>query len=244
LNFRRIARFTGITLLSYVFVSFFRIILLVVFPNQTNEFFKSGLLDSIAITLYLLLSSLFTMSLILLVSRRLLAEVQTEKEKYNSTFNSSPYAIMLTRMADGKIFDVNEGFVSFAGYQPSEVMGKTTLSTNLWVKDEDCLIVVNELSKGYEVRDLEMQFRNKSGSIITGLLSAKLIVVNNEKCVLTSISDITEMCKMRQELHDLAMHDVLTGLPNRKLFYDRFEIARANAQRENEKIAIISMDID
>jgi len=244
LNSRRIARFTGVILLLYIFVSFFRIISLVAFPIQTNDFFKSDLSDSIAITLYLVLSTLITMSFILLVSRRLLAEVQIEKEKYNTTFNSSPYAIILTRMADGRIFEVNEGFVKITGYQPIDVMGKTTIEINLWDRESDRLTVVNELSKGNDVHDLEMQFRSKNGCIIKGLLSSKLIDANNEKSIITSVSDITEMSKIRQELHDLAMHDFLTGLPNRKLFFDRFEIAKTNAQRENYGIAILSMDID
>lgn len=243
-NLYKIARLTGITLAAYNVVSFFRIIFLFVFPTQTNVFFKSGLIGSMAMAIFMVLSILITMSFILLVNRRLLEETQTQKEKYNTTFNSSPYAIILTRISDGKIFEVNEGFERISGHQPSDVIGKTTLSINLWLKEEDRLVVVNELSRGNEVRDLEMQFRVKSGKIITGLISSKIVMINDEICVLTSISDITEISLIRQQLHDLSLHDVLTGLPNRKLFYDRFENAKANAQRKNNKLAIITLDLD
>ena len=49
---------------------------------------------------------------------------------------------------------------------------------------------------------------------------------------------------MREQLKDLASHDALTGLPNRRLFCDRFEVAFANATRNGNKLAVISLDLD
>jgi diguanylate cyclase (GGDEF)-like protein len=42
----------------------------------------------------------------------------------------------------------------------------------------------------------------------------------------------------------MATHDALTGLPNRTLLYDRFDIALASAQRKKTKLALVSLDID
>ena len=42
----------------------------------------------------------------------------------------------------------------------------------------------------------------------------------------------------------MATHDGLTGLPNRILFYDRFNTALVNAQRQKKKFAIFSLDLD
>ncbi len=243
-GFRKIAKLPMIVFLTFIAVNCGRIILLTIFPMQTREFFKAGLLDSVAMAMYITLSVLVTMSFILLVSRRLLDEVQNEKEKYNTAFNSSPYAILLTRLSDGKIFEVNDGFINITGYRPSDVIGKTTTDANFWLKEEDRLMVADELAKGNEVNEVEMQFRNKRGDVLTGILSSKMIIANNEKCILTSVSDITEISKMRKKLHDMAMRDALTGLPNRILFYDRFIIAKANAQRGDKSVAIVSLDVD
>jgi diguanylate cyclase (GGDEF)-like protein/PAS domain S-box-containing protein len=179
-----------------------------------------------------------------LVSRRLLEEIQAEKEKYNATFDTSPSAILLTRMSDGKIIEVNDGFQRMMGYEPAEVIGKTTIGINLWNRESDRDAVLGALYLGKEVLQQETQFRNQNGDHVIGLLSSKMLEIDNERCLVTNISNVTEMVKMRQDLRDLAIHDSLTGLPNRILFYDRFEIAKASAQRENEKIAVISMDID
>lgn len=243
-DFRKISKFVGITLLGYILVSFVRIIMLLAFPIQTNNFFEAGLIDAVALSIYLIFGILIVMSLILMVSRRLLMEVQAEKEKYITVFNTSPNAIILTRMSDGKIMEVNKGFTNIIGYLSADVIGVTTIDIRLWVNDKDRQFVVNELSKGNEVINYEMKFRKKSGGIFTGLLFSREIIIDDEKCVIKNISDITEMSRIRNELLDLAMYDSLTGLPNRKLFSDRFETAIANAQRNHKKLAVMFVDLD
>ena len=79
---------------------------------------------------------------------------------------------------------------------------------------------------------------------MNGLVSSEIIFINDKKCILTSISDITEISLMKKVLHEIAMHDSLTQLPNRLLFHDRLEVALSNAQRENKKVAVLFIDID
>ncbi|MCX5832325.1 MAG: GGDEF domain-containing protein, partial [Deltaproteobacteria bacterium] len=42
----------------------------------------------------------------------------------------------------------------------------------------------------------------------------------------------------------MAFHDALTGLPNRSLFNDRLVMAMAHAERFNEKVAVMMLDLD
>ena len=50
--------------------------------------------------------------------------------------------------------------------------------------------------------------------------------------------------ELQNKLAVMAMHDALTGLPNRSLLYDRFNIACAQAQRNNRKLAVMELDLD
>src|SRR5690606_32895705 len=50
--------------------------------------------------------------------------------------------------------------------------------------------------------------------------------------------------KMLENLHQLAMFDHLTGLPNRRLFQDRFQQMLARAKRNQEHFAVIYLDLD
>jgi PAS domain S-box-containing protein len=197
---RQATQFTGIVFAGYAVFGLVRIMLHIVFPGQTNDFFKAGAVDALAMTLYIVLSVCLTISLALMVNRRLLADVKTQEEKFTTAFNSSPYAITLTSPSDGKIFEVNDGFQNISGYQYAEIIGKTTLDLHLWARDEDRLDVVNELTQGRQVHGVEYQFRHKMGTVINGLFSANLVTINNEKCILSSIGDITAQRKTEEAL--------------------------------------------
>jgi diguanylate cyclase (GGDEF)-like protein/PAS domain S-box-containing protein len=56
--------------------------------------------------------------------------------------------------------------------------------------------------------------------------------------------DITERKRTEEELAYRATHDLLTGLPNRMLFKDRFNVAMAQVQRIHKKMAVIFLDLD
>lgn len=56
--------------------------------------------------------------------------------------------------------------------------------------------------------------------------------------------DITERKRQEEKLAYMAIHDSLTGLPNRTLFYDRLEVALAHAKRNRQKLALLMMDLD
>jgi diguanylate cyclase (GGDEF)-like protein len=58
------------------------------------------------------------------------------------------------------------------------------------------------------------------------------------------LSDVTERKRTEEELAYKATHDLLTGLPNRMLFKDRFSVAMAQAQRFHKKLAVIFLDLD
>jgi diguanylate cyclase (GGDEF)-like protein/PAS domain S-box-containing protein len=56
--------------------------------------------------------------------------------------------------------------------------------------------------------------------------------------------DITERKQLLQKLEETSTHDFLTGLPNRLLLKDRFDMAMARAKRRKGKMALLSLDMD
>ena len=59
-----------------------------------------------------------------------------------------------------------------------------------------------------------------------------------------SIRDITAQKQAEEQIRQMAYHDSLTGLPNRKLFSDRLGIALAQAQRSQKGVAVTMLDLD
>ena len=241
---RRITFITGIVMGAYIIVSLARILLLTIFPAHDSDFFRTGLVDAVSIILYISLGICLLISIALMVNKRLLEEVQAEQEKFTLAFKSSPYAVTLTRASDGVIFEANEGFEVITGYPVAEVVGMTTVGLKFWDREEDLAEVVRRLSQGEKVEAAEFQFRKKSGALIVGHFSASNITINGEQCILSSISDITELSQIKERLEVMATHDPLTGLPNRVLFYERVQHALENAKQTGTKLAIATLDLD
>lgn len=201
-----ITRFTGLIVGGFALISITRFVLHIFFPADTNDFFRAGFIDSMALSVFLSLHICLTISLILMVTRRLLGEVQLQEEKYTKAFHSSPYAILLTKYPGGRILEVNDGFLKTSGYQNSEVIGKTITELGILVNSDDVKNITQGLSASDTIHELEINARKKSSETITGLLSSDIIIINNEKCVLSSFSDITgrkeDEKKIRNLLHE------------------------------------------
>ncbi len=72
-----------------------------------------------------------------------------------------------------------------------------------------------------------------------GLLSRSFYDMQTE-----IMAHLTELNESRKALDHLAQHDTLTGLPNRRMFFDRLEHAIANSRRSGKQLAVLFVDLD
>jgi PAS domain S-box-containing protein len=200
---RRMALGVGLVFGAFSLVSVVRIFVVLISPHPSNDFFRSGTYDELVLIAYQLLLIFLTFALFLMINNRLIQEVGTQEEKFSKAFRSSPYGITLTQPSDGRIVDVNDGFVAITGYSYAEVLGKTTVDLRLWATEDDRTAVVDELSRGNRVVGREFQFRKKSGDMLTGLFSAEVIGIEDTPLILASIGDITGRKRAEERLREL-----------------------------------------
>ncbi|MFZ5785493.1 MAG: PAS domain S-box protein [Acidobacteriota bacterium] len=128
--------------------------------------------------------------------------LRESEETFAKAFETSPYAIILTRAADGAVVAVNQGFTAMTGHQREEALGSTTLALGLWDDPRDRDEVVASLRAGRRVEGRETRFRRKDGRVITGLYYGSLIKQAGEECVVSSVSDITERKRAEEALSE------------------------------------------
>jgi diguanylate cyclase (GGDEF)-like protein len=91
----------------------------------------------------------------------------------------------------------------------------------------------------------EFRLLDKDGRAIFVRASRQLVYKDGKAVGITAvISDITQRKQLEHKLEEMATHDSLTGLPNRVLLTDRFTMAAALAQRNKDRLAVMSLDLD
>jgi diguanylate cyclase (GGDEF)-like protein/PAS domain S-box-containing protein len=140
------------------------------------------------------------------ISARKHAErTQRESEdRFRTAFLTSPDAINITRLCDGLYLEVNDGFLQMLGLTREESVGRTSVNLNIWHNPDDRLRLVNALKNTGHCNNLEAVFVAKNGRLMTGSMSAHVIVLQGEECVLTVTRDITERQIAMDQLRKLS----------------------------------------
>ncbi len=150
--------------------------------------------------------------------------LRQSEDKFSKAFRTSPDSVNINRLSDGLYLEINDGFTAITGYTPADVAGKTSLELNIWADPADRARLVQGLQEHGQVSNLEAPFVMKDGRIITALMSAAVIEVAGEKCVLSITRDITERKRVEDEVRRLN-----EDLEQRVLARTR-ELAEANAR--------------
>jgi PAS domain S-box-containing protein len=126
-----------------------------------------------------------------------------ESEKlFSLVFRSSPAAMGISRMSDGRFIEVNDAFLQIYGYSREEIIGHNSDELGLWVDPEQRARVVASLREHGQARDLEMKCRRKSGEIGDLLASAEIIELDGEECFLSTFFDITRRKKIEETFRE------------------------------------------
>ena len=154
----------------------------------------------IAMNLVVLVSSsMWAFGLVIMVNQRINMEIREAKENAELFFNTNPDAVLITRLHDGQILTINDGFTALTGFTRAEVLGKTSLDINLWKNPADRQKLITALTeKGY-CDNLEAVFQRKDGSLMTGVVFAKAILLQDVPHLISITRDISQFKQAEEE---------------------------------------------
>ncbi|MGE5656702.1 MAG: response regulator [Actinomycetota bacterium] len=128
------------------------------------------------------------------------AELRQSEEKFAKAFRASPNPITITRLSDSHHIEVNDAFCEMIGYASEEILGYTAVDLGIWLNHEDRTKLFKELRENGVVRNYEFQFRTKIGEVKTALLSAEIITINRQTCVISVSQDISDRKKAEEKI--------------------------------------------
>ncbi|MFW2366857.1 MAG: diguanylate cyclase domain-containing protein [Desulforhopalus sp.] len=162
-----------------------------------------------------------------------LKEAQYQIEKQQIFLNS-----ILEHIQDGIIACDADGKVSLLNRASRELYGKGPLPLS------DGLLA--QALAGVTLSNKETVICSRGNSERTVRVSGQAMYDGDDNILgaVVSLHDITDLKKAKEQLRFMAYHDALTKLPNRRLFHDLLQHSIKRAQRHQQQLAVLFLDLD
>lgn len=162
--------------------------------------------------------------------------LRASEAQLRAMLEASPVGVALVARADQRIRFCNSRLAELVGQPPEALRDQPPCAS--------CREVLLALAPGEAVSDWEVPLTREDGTPWWGLVSARPVTYQGEDATLLWIYDVTELHSARDQLHQLAHHDPLTGIPNRRYFEEAAQQALARAARHRHAGALIFFDLD
>jgi diguanylate cyclase (GGDEF)-like protein/PAS domain S-box-containing protein len=177
---------------------------------------------------------------------RALEAARASEERFRSSFEDAMIG-MIVSSPDGGLERVNPAFCQMLGRSAEELHRLSwpdlTHSDDL---EASTAMLRRMLAGGEDRGHAEKRYLHADGHVVWVSMSTRLVHDDRGRPLhfITQIQDISAQKDAADALEFQALHDPLTGLPNRTLFSDRLEQALARGRRSASRMAVVFIDVD
>ncbi len=150
----------------------------------------------------------------------------------------------------GQINLFNQASQKLFGYTGKEEIPASYTDLRMFSQDDSAITAkTSPLSialKGNSVKNFEVTTQAVTGLKQSLRVSGQPMYdsESNQLGAVISLHNITDLKKAKKQLHFMAYHDALTGLPNRRLFHDLLEQSFKQAHRNKMQVGVLFLDLD
>jgi len=127
------------------------------------------------------------------------ARLRESEEKFRRIFESNADILVITRMSDGHILDVNPEFLKRTGMALADVAGKRISELEFWPSRDERRAMYQAINDFGTVRDLEANLV-VHGQPSSVLISSVTATISGEACVISTLRDVTALRQLNQRL--------------------------------------------
>ena len=167
-------------------------------------------------------------------------------DRFRSAFQDAPIGMALTDTS-GRFVQVNQALAQLLGRDPTDLLERSIQDVTPPDDRSRAELQRQSLLHGGVTRHRnETRFVHADGSVVGVLHSASLVAGDEggARHLIDHIEDITERKAFESQLRHQALHDPLTGLPNRALLTDRLDRALRASVRSRQSLAVLFLDLD
>ncbi len=159
---------------------------------------------------------------------------------------SAPILIVDALAQQKNIVHTNAALEHLTGYSADEVLGSDWTSLFIQNTGESLLEEILSALEDGQTAGANFQIRRKRGASVW--TEIQISPIHDELGVATHyivvLRDLTEERRTREELEYYAHHDLLTGLPNRRLLETRLECALSKSESSGGSFSIVVLDLN
>jgi len=190
-------------------------ILAVVLPVSVVALASQIIGQRLRVAGFLVTASFFLYAVRLLVMQRhqkkTLSSLAAMEEKFSKAFKSSPAAITISRLSDGKLIDGNDRWLDMMKLRREEAIGRTSIEMGIFENVEQREEVLGSLRSGQPVRGMNLNFK-LDGQMLETLVSADVIELAGEPLIIASMLDVTEFKNVTQQLQQAQKMELVGSL--------------------------------
>ncbi|TXH33504.1 MAG: sensor domain-containing diguanylate cyclase [Actinobacteria bacterium] len=187
---------------------------------------------------------LWVVGLISMVNERLQASVAVQADNMTRIFDTSPDCAIISRLSDGVMVNVNEGFSRVTGFSRAEAIGRSSQDLGLWLTPSDRARLIENLHPTGECENLPVVLRRKDGSTVECVVSASTLDIDGTPHLISLTRDVTEQRALEAQLTHDAATDALTGVANRRHFLAQAQEQMHQAAQSGRSLCVAVIDID
>ncbi len=165
---------------------------------------------------------------------------------YQRAIFEADAAGLLVIDSQGQIADLNPALCDIFGYQRSELLGQGAAILHRGERPfKPFRASADAIADGRGAGQSDHRFSRKDGSRLwCQILGAPIVLPTGDRGVVWSLIDVSARYLAQERAHFLALHDELTGLPNRRALEQQLPKAIARARRRNSVLALGVIDLD
>lgn len=169
-------------------------------------------------------------------------DLQESEAGLRALVDYSPIATVLTRVGDHRVVIANRRASALFEVPLDAIRGRN--APDHWIDTADRDRYLERLRRFGRVDDMDVQLRTGSGRIFWARVSGQRLKFDGEDTVLGTIIDITAQREAQENLRELATHDPLTGLFNRRHVEEVLRRELDRTARHDRPLALAMMDAD
>ena len=168
--------------------------------------------------------------------------LRESEQRFRLLLEHAPYAFYLIDR-DARILDVNRRSCENVGYTREALLSMGVEDIEVHLSRETIIGQIREAEPG-AMTEVEGIHRRRDGSEFPVEVRSTAIIAGGERFVIALVNDVTDRVRAAEALKHQALHDALTGLPNRALLVERLERAIDRARSEGAPLALMLLDLD